>query len=175
MYHFEALPGKEKIDDPGFKARIDAIVRDARTVLSVGWRQDAGYDLFNWLMAHGKEAILVEAWAGNFDGFNCPGVVKIHGDIEAVEPLLSVKALGVVLWQDGPEHMEMDRAQALIRKLQQRAGAIILATPNGEQGQDALDGNEWERHRSAWYIETYQELSFTAQVYESGLIGFWRK
>ena len=154
---------------------IDGVIRDARTILSVGWRQDAGYDLFNWLVEHGKQAVMVEAHPGNFDGFNCPGVVKIHGDIEAVEPLLSAKALEVICWQDGPEHMEMNRAQALIRRLQERAGAIVLATPNGEHGQDALDGNEWERHRSAWYIDSYQELGFAAQIYEAGLIGFWQR
>lgn len=175
MYHFEATPGKERIDDPGFKARIDAVVRDAETVLNIGWREDTGYDLFSWLLEHGKRVVLVEAWPNNFECFNCPGVVKICGDIGVVEPLLSDDALEVVLWQDGPEHMEMAQAKTLIRRIQGRARSMVLATPNGEQGQNALDGNEWEIHHSTWTIDSYQELGFDVLPYESGLIGYWRR
>jgi len=183
VYHFMALPGKERIADLDFKERIDSLVINAGTVLSIGWREDAGMDMFIWLLEHGKRLILVEVWPDNFFTFNesenSNAAIVIRGDIETVEPLLSDQALECVHWSSGPEHMEMSRSKALIRRMQARAKSIIISTPNGEYKQDALYGNHWEEHVSTWTTEDYRELGFSFAPYEGGegdtLIGYWTK
>jgi hypothetical protein len=175
MYQFEALPGKEKIEDPEFKEALDSIVREARCVLTIGWHDGSGYDLYRWLVENGKRVILIEAFWGNVEKFGCDGVEKIHGDCRDFQSLVGKESRDCVIWQDGPEHMDADQAVRLLKDFQREFKSIIISTPNGEYPQGVMDGNNWEVHRSTWFEANYRALGFQVLAYEAGLIGYWRE
>ena len=171
----------EKIDNQPFKLRLDLVVVEARRVIVVGWKPETGYPFFRWLAKEGKDIILVEAFQHNVESFDeyLGGrhrvAHKMHMDVRDLLSAVPIEARDCLVWQDGPEHIEMNQAVQLLRQFQESFNSIIIATPNGPYNQGILDGNVWEIHRSTWYAETYKELGFEVADYEAGLIGYWRQ
>jgi len=167
---------------PDFKGELDQAVAGADSVVYIGWRpHDSGYNFFTWLdrvHEYPPLTLLVEAWQPNVDAFqplysNC---FKTHGRAEELFDLVPLWMRDCVVWQDGPEHLRNDDSERLIRSWQLLGfKVIVLSTPEGWLDQEALNGNEFERHLGAWTKETYASLNFKCQSYSAGLIGFWRK
>lgn len=56
----------------------------------------------------------------------------------------------LVLWIDGPEHLEQIPAENLLQQLCADNKAVVISTPNGRREQGAWKGNTYECHRSIW-------------------------
>lgn len=181
-YKFEAAAWTEvgeKLENSEFKTEIDNIVKQSQHVTTVGWRPDTGYDLYDYLTSNTNTITVVEIFGpnlANFNMFRYNNVHLINDDVRNFEKFLSQKHRDCIIWQDGPEHLEMEESKNIIKKFQKSFNSIIIATPNGVYEQGAMYGNEAERHLSSWYTKDYEELGF--KVSEIGgmfLIGFWKK
>ena len=104
----------------------------------------------------------VEAWADYrnplWDLYNLIVVDTIQGYFSAFRDEFDGVILGDVL-----EHFEPSDGAALLREAQARvapAGTLIVATPAVFDEQSAVNGNEWERHRSCWSADRLESLGF---------------
>lgn len=61
-----------------------------------------------------------------------------------------IKNWPLVLMVDSLEHVEKVEARAILHHLVTNNRHIIVSVPVGERPQDAVFGNEYERHRSTW-------------------------
>ena len=65
----------------------------------------------------------------------------------------------VVFMGDIIEHLEKETGQQLLRDAFDKADkAVIVSTPKQDTGQEALCGNELERHRSLWKAKDFQHF-----------------
>jgi hypothetical protein len=178
-YKFERQIPPETLDHvPTFKKAIDELVLKCESVVSVGWRQDTGYALYELLRSKVRNVYMIEIFPPNWEAFECPGIMKICKDIRNYRGLIPPNHRGCLLWQDGPEHLPLGDAKDLIRTMQEDFESIVLATPNGPHAQGAYLGNPAECHLSTWTKDTYEELGFTTVEYllqNAGLIGYWTK
>ena len=180
-YKFEAaehVTCGEKLEFSDFKTEIDGLVKNSKHITTVGWRVDTGYDLYDYLTNNKDSITIVEIFGPNIACFNLSkykNVETINDDVRNFESFLSTEQRDCIVWQDGPEHLDMEESKKIIRKFQKDFKSIIIATPNGIYEQGALYGNEAERHLSSWYKNDYEELGF--KVKEIGgifLIGYWK-
>jgi ubiquinone/menaquinone biosynthesis C-methylase UbiE len=66
------------------------------------------------------------------------------------------------------EHLKSEETIALLEKMEKIATKkVIVGTPNGHYDQDEYDGNELQRHQSAWTYKDFQQRGYT--VYGQGL------
>jgi len=109
----------------------------------------------------GVEAFLQYIHSGHrfyYDGI-------INGDISDVVDRL--KRVDLVLWLDGPEHMQKDEALVLLYKLYGLANkAVLVSHPNEKDpkialAQGAANGNDYERHLSIWSPQDFQPYNPT--------------
>lgn len=64
----------------------------------------------------------------------------------------------IVLWWHGPEHVEKFRALSAIAQLWRGVSkALILGCPQGYSPQGVVNGNPYERHRSEWQPEEFEQ------------------
>lgn len=177
---------------PGFKERLDSSVDLAEHVTIVGWRPDTGLYVIESMLNSGKKVHVVEIFKSNCLNLDCTAArafkdkeagplltsrLEIHNiDVQNFEMAIPESERGTLIWQDGPEHLEMDKSVKTIKKLQKTYNSIVISTPNGLHEQGALYGNEAERHLSAWHIEDYENLGFQCHVIgDHFLIGLWRR
>ena len=176
MAYLFGLPGNDQTLDhaPKFKRRLDQHIRRAKNIVLVGWRPTPdGVRLFDAMSPRAAKT-LVEAWPSNCERFSYRDTEVVCGDIREYNSLPFVKC-GMLIWQDGPEHVVKEEVVPLIMRMQEDFNAIVLSTPDGEHPQEALEGNPWEIHRSTWREEDYERLGFQAYKYNAGLLGLWEK
>lgn len=77
-------------------------------------------------------------------------------------------SIDVALMIDVLEHQTRRRALDLLVRLERvvRRG-VVLFSPVGDVPQDALDGNELQRHRSTWHAEDWLRLGYDVEHYEA--------
>jgi hypothetical protein len=83
----------------------------------------------------------------------------------------------LLVWQHGPEHIQMEPAVYLLADLQRACPrAIVLEAPEGSYPQGELDNNPYEVHRSTWTAELFQRLGFQTALSPEGAftIAVWR-
>ena len=92
----------------------------------------------------------VEAYPGNISPIYQAVYNHTHqGDARELVP--SLGTYDVVICGDMIEHLDKGEAWALIKEMKQHAtNALILTLPFGNCPQDAIYGNEFEKHRSVW-------------------------
>ena len=56
----------------------------------------------------------------------------------------------IILWSDGPEHLEKLEALDVISKAEEWGQRVIISTPLGYMAQTDIDGNLANFHRSCW-------------------------
>ena len=61
-----------------------------------------------------------------------------------------VTGYDLVLLIDVIEHWEKDAAKAFLRRAVAAGARVLISTPRAHIPQDAVNGNEWERHVSLW-------------------------
>lgn len=70
---------------------------------------------------------------------------------QAENVISSLNNYDVIFLGDVIEHLEKEAGKLLIDELLKRANKMVLViTPNGPYAQDEIEGNPFERHRSAW-------------------------
>lgn len=165
---------------PDFKEKIDSLVKNAKTVLVVGWRPDTGYYLFEYLTGF-STVTLVEIFENNCKSFTLNNVNVVCDNIlEFIKKTETV--FDVLIWQDGPEHVTIPEFEQFLKDCSGKVKNMIIATPNGVYPQDALYGNIYERHNATWFQNTYLEFGFDVREYiadvhwslnrKNGLIGY---
>lgn len=183
--HFDLIGNHDEDLDhaPEFKTTIDGIVDNARTIVSVGWRPETGYQLYEHIGTYAK-VIMLEAFESNVTSFTRTDLAKpMHGDILQLIHSIQDKQIDLLIWQDGPEHVTHEEFDKFLPKAKQVFKNIILATPNGHFPQGAYLGNIYETHKSSWFREDYTKRGFEVTEYLAptknstnktrGLIGYF--
>lgn len=173
------FPGGETLDhNQTFKSELDSLFSSSKNVTFVGWRQDTGLDVFINFFNNFQYINVVEIFKPNADllaSFKIPKLNVLNFDIRDHEDFLKSDDLDCLVWQDGPEHLEMQESKNILNELKTKFKKIIIATPKGEYIQGPLYGNESERHLSSWEIQDYQNLGFEVSIIgEIFLIGYWK-
>ena len=165
---------------PEFKEKIDGLVKNAKTVLAVGWRPDTGYCLYEYLTSFAK-VTLVEIFPANCSAFSLPGVNVVCSNIlDYIKT--TTEHFDVCIWQDGPEHIYLVEFDQFLIDSKGKIDSIIIATPNGFLPQSAIYGNVFEQHISTWFKKDYTDRGFNVTEYladihgsmnrRNGLIGY---
>jgi len=178
-YKFGLPSGETLHHNESFKREIDFLFSTSKNVTFVGWRQDTGLDVFINFLNNFDYINVVEIYNPNaalLSSFKIPKLNVYNEDIRNHESFLKSDDLDCLIWQDGPEHLEMSESIKILNELKTKFKKIIIATPKGEFIQGALYGNESERHLSSWEMEDYENLGFSVSIIgEIFLIGYWVK
>jgi hypothetical protein len=95
---------------------------------------------------------------------------SLRGD--AFDVIDRLGAYDLVILGDVLEHFERARAERLLQKCFDHAPAIILNIPLGERWtQDAIYGNEYERHRSFWTWEDFEPMAVEGDRFDFDGLG----
>jgi hypothetical protein len=73
----------------------------------------------------------------------------------------SVMGWPVVLMIDSLEHVEATTGQAILRYLVEHNENVIVSVPLGECPQNAVFGNEYERHRTSFDGSEFRQYKYT--------------
>jgi hypothetical protein len=164
--------------NPSFKATVDSIVASASHLTFVGWRPDTGIDHLQLIKANFQDITVIEIFKRNADVLKSTELCRvICDDVANFERHLSQKEKQVLIWQDGPEHVEMKNSVEIIKNAQKHFSNIIIATPDGIHPQDEIQDNPYERHLSSWFRSDYVDLNFipSSLDQEGFLTGVWSK
>lgn len=99
---------------------------------------------------------------------------KIHdeyklGDVLSLEKFFKPRSFDAVVALDIIEHLEKKDGFALLKQMEKVAKKkIIILTPYGFTQQHPYDGNQYQAHKSGWYIDDFQKRNYN--VY--GMRGF---
>ena len=119
-----------------------------------------------------RRLISVEAFPPYVERLRQKSVRAAHHEIHAVRideifDLLGPRPVDVVLLIDVLEHFPRRAALRLLARLEGLARrGIVVFSPIGDVGQDELDGNDLQRHRSMWRPEDWARLGYAVEVYE---------
>lgn len=182
-YQFEATPiyEDEHLNHNGsFKKYIDNIIRKSQCITYVGWRNN--FSFFDYYYSLVEQIFIIEIWQNHVDQFEKKyyNIEIICNNICNFENLITEKQRDCLLWQQGPEHLEMKQAKNLINQMKKTFSKIIIETPNGQWEQGPDGDNIYETHLSYWYPENYEELGFTYTLFGGTtehdiIIGYWEK
>lgn len=87
--------------------------------------------------------------------------------VEAVDAL-GDDAVDMALMIDVLEHLPRGRALGLLTRLERVARrGIVVFSPIGDVPQEAIDDNEFQRHRSGWRPEDWLRLGYDVEVFEA--------
>lgn len=97
------------------------------------------------------------------------------GDALDLVPALG-KAQGkfdMILIADMIEHVTKDRGLKLIELSKAAGKRILITTPDGFHRQNAVFGNEHERHLCGWSAETLRDKGFVVTTIKNSLCATW--
>lgn len=170
--------GETLNNNPRLKSLMDSTVASASHLTFVGWRPDTGIDLIQLVRANFQDVTVIEIFKRNADVLQSTGLCRvICDDVANFDRHLQVNEKQVLIWQDGPEHVEMNRSVEIIKNAQKYFQNIIIATPDGIHPQDEIQDNPYERHLSSWFSQDYIDLGFNVSNLdqEGFLTGVWRR
>jgi hypothetical protein len=134
---------------------------NGKTALYVG-AMPTRQDFLDALIAWGWKVTIIEQFA--------PYLPELR-QIEGVEDVLCGliqdyigPTFDMVFWWHGPEHMGYTAAGELLRKLATEHGLVVTGCPRGHTGSGDSDGNELNRHISAWQVSCFEALGYRANV-----------
>lgn len=91
------------------------------------------------------------------------GINKVHHS--TIIEFKPEKKYDVVFWWHGPEHINRDKLEATLKHMESMADKyVVLACPWGDNAQDAIDGNNYEIHRSSLYQKDFEEYGYHAKT-----------
>lgn len=164
--------------NPDFKRKIDLLAARASVITFVGWRPDAGLDLFHLLRSNCQTPIVIEIFEQNCKALASARICQvICDDVRNFDRRLDSSQKELLVWQDGPEHLEKSDSIEVLKKAQEHFKSIVIATPDGFCEQDELYGNIHERHLSSWYKDDYESLGFRVSSLDQPgfLTGYWTR
>ena len=72
----------------------------------------------------------------------------------------------------GPEHIEKDLFLEKLGQIEKKANKLIIfGMPHGEEIQEAVYGNKYEEHISAWYEDDWHRLGYKAMIVNDRTLG----
>lgn len=165
---------------PEFKSQLDDLVKYSSNITIVGWREDTGTYTIQSMINDKKKINLIEIYKPNCDKIAQSidsELLKIFNiDVQDFDSFIPLDERELLIWQDGPEHLPIDKSVRLINTMKKTYSKIIIATPKGVFEQGSLYGNEAECHLSSWEIEDYKNIGFNVSVISDNfLIGYWTK
>ena len=89
-----------------------------------------------------------------------PEIQKILGDFLYYRGLISLADFPCAMFIDTIEHVEKAQAQKLLIQCQEDFQRVLIFTPLGENPQDTIDGNNYQKHLSTWFPEDLKDLGF---------------
>jgi 2-polyprenyl-3-methyl-5-hydroxy-6-metoxy-1,4-benzoquinol methylase len=128
----------------------------AREILHISWQRLISVDAFEPYLVKMRE--------------RTPSAKQhdIHlSRIEDLDALLEGLDIDLILLIDVLEHLPRRDALRLLYGLEKQVRrGIVLFSPVGEVEQGALDGNEYQRHRSFWEPGDWLRLGYDVEVYD---------
>lgn len=107
----------------------------------------------------------IEAWQPFIDRAKYHDCKKICGDFLEFEKLLEKEEMDVAMFCDTLEHVTMEQAADLIKRLQSTFNKILLFIPEGnhpsEDDPHGLGADYYETHRSTWHEKDVRALGFS--------------
>ena len=174
--------GSENLEhNPKFRDKLNSLVESSEYVTYVGWKAGTSYNKLDYFDSFAKRVYIIEVFPPNVAGYE-QGRHKnstiILGNISDYENLIPKEFRELLIWQQGPEHVEMLECKKLIEKMKQHFKKIVIETPNGNYPQGAVGGNEYEKHLSHWNVKDYKSIGFKYSLYdgaknENNIIGYW--
>jgi hypothetical protein len=166
-------------------SQVAAAASRASRAIYVGWREPRLHDACSQLLSSAMAIPwlhVVEPWLPNVDrAYQAwKGDDRVSVEMVTIQEFMElgrVRPTDLVVWQHGPEHLELDAARALIRDMQLCGPrAIVLEVPDGDYPQGALGNNPFECHLSAWSAADLEGLGFRVFDSHEGafLIAIWR-
>ncbi len=80
----------------------------------------------------------------------------------------------LVLLIDVIEHWEKPDGLAFLRRATEGGATVLVSTPRGFFPQGAVNGNEWETHRSAWNSPDLDGLRFDDRSTQDSFVWIFR-
>jgi len=168
----------------GMQDTVDCILNrngeNHRRALVVGWRQPSYNEIFYELKKAGYiDIVLIDIFKPNIELFKTYGVrdvIALTLDVRDSLSAFGEDSFDLIVFSQGPEHLYLQDAFSLIHdQFKRMAKFILIETPLGIYPQEAILGNEHEKHLSTWYFKDYTLLGFTACYGENDkhIIGLW--
>lgn len=109
---------------------------------------------------HGYEIDIVEPFEDN-----CKFCALIPGVANVWESIIQDFNLDIkydiVFWWHGPEHIDKEEYEKTFAKIESLANKyVVFGVPWGINPQDAIDGNDYEIHRTYVYPEDFQKYGY---------------
>lgn len=160
------------------KEPVKALLQEFRSegILELG----AGAGDFGWLIQKyrpGARLFGVEIWGPNFQSLPLSCYRGIfHQDIREFpyEQFIPAFKVDTVLAIDVLEHLPRGESVALLGRLEQMHVNIIISVPIVRLEQEAIDGNEYERHVDHWRIEDMAAFGYKLH-FRGRLVGVFFK
>jgi hypothetical protein len=89
-----------------------------------------------------------------------PDVQKLLGNFLDYPAFVNPAEFPCAMFIDTIEHVEYDDGHSVLRGCQDDFQRILVMTPDGHNPQDAVDGNDYQKHLSTWHPDDFQELGF---------------
>lgn len=106
----------------------------------------------------GHKIVLLEIWEPYAALYREDPVIAevIVGDVREV----ALDDYDVVFWWHGPEHVERGKVGRTLARLEARAGLVVVGCPWGRYEQGVVDGNPYQVHRSALYLQDFRRWGY---------------
>lgn len=142
------------------------VMDDPGTVLYVGARPaPACSNIMDYLATAGATIDLLEIWEKNCQSFEHDPRLRnvMCGDVrENFWP--SFVHYDWVVWWHGPEHIERNGLEPVIKDLGAISDHILLGCPWGKYEQGEMYGNPHEEHLTHWQPEDFEALGFAVRA-----------
>ena len=99
----------------------------------------------------------------SFAAMNMPHHRAIYNEVcigDICELVMTMGRFDLALLCDVIEHIEKERALAMLAELRSRCTHVIITAPVGYRKQGAVFGNPFEKHVSAWTAAEFQMMGF---------------
>ena len=90
----------------------------------------------------------------------------VHGDARALDASSGLDSqYDVVLWWHGPEHVDQVELHPILTQMSVRARKLaVIGAPHGRMEQDAIDGNDQQRHRWDCMPAAFEPFGWTVHT-----------
>lgn len=146
---------------------VNELLEDSQTVLDIGCGVGASLKHVRCPIKIGVDAH--RPYLENVNNDN--QFIKINFPAERISELFLPKSLESVTLIDVIEHFEKEVASDVLRQLEEIASKkVIIFTPRGFFKQEDIDhyglgGESYQRHRSGWEVEDFQELGYNVVIF----------
>lgn len=106
----------------------------------------------------------VDIWRPNL--VTCNKIVRSYDSLILSDSLrlpFAKSSFDIIIATEILEHMKKEEGIIFLKdceKLVKKGGFFIISTPQGEQAQDEINNNKWEKHISAWEKKELKDLNF---------------